>query len=192
MDPSGKTLLRRTVRQRILASSPLERREADLTVVDHLLQLVTELGAGVVLGYFALADEVRIDGFLAGAVQKGVKVLLPYSGVGTLRFRRWRPTTGLERDGEGVWSPVGDDVGEAALRGAIVVVPGRAFDPAGGRLGRGGGYYDRLLARARSRGRVVVGAAYECQVIESVPREPHDMPVDLLATERGVRRSGEA
>ena len=72
----------------------------------------------------------------------------------------------------------------------VVLVPGRAFDESGGRLGRGGGYYDRLLA-SLPRGVVLVGIVVEDAVVESVPREPHDLGVDWIATERGVRRVGE-
>jgi 5-formyltetrahydrofolate cyclo-ligase len=63
-----------------------------------------------------------------------------------------------------------------------VLVPGVAFDPQGGRLGYGGGYYDRLLPLLPSMTRRVAGA-FELQVVERVPAAPHDLRVDAVITE---------
>lgn len=68
-----------------------------------------------------------------------------------------------------------------------VVVPGVGFDRAGRRLGQGGGYYDRFLARL-SRRAVRVGWAFSVQVVDALPEDPHDQRVDLVITERGVLR----
>lgn len=65
----------------------------------------------------------------------------------------------------------------------VVVLPGVVFDRAGHRLGYGGGYYDRFLANEAPQA-FRVGLAYSLQVIESIPAEPHDVPLDLLITER--------
>jgi len=69
----------------------------------------------------------------------------------------------------------------------LVVVPGVAFDRSGGRLGYGGGYYDRLLPAVRTAnpGAVLIGLAYGFQVTQELPRDSHDIPVDGLATEWG-------
>lgn len=193
MDPASKALLRKAVRERIGLMPAAERRAADLAVCRHLLTLARELGTGTVLGYLAMADEVRIDAFLAAALEEGMEVLLPWSGEHGLGFRPWRPSSVLERDGQGVLAPPGADRDLDTSDGATVMaVPGRAFDLAGGRLGRGGGYYDRLLAGFGPGPGRVVGVAYACQVVEQVPREAHDRTVDLLVTEQGCRRVGPA
>ena len=67
----------------------------------------------------------------------------------------------------------------------LFVVPGVAFDRHGGRLGYGRGYYDRLLALARPDA-AIVGLAYEAQVVERVPTEPHDVPMGAVVTEAAV------
>lgn len=74
----------------------------------------------------------------------------------------------------------------------IVLVPGLAFNEQGGRLGYGGGYYDRLYAKLRKAGGTLttlwIGFAYEQQVIaEPLPMEPHDLRLNALATDAGVR-----
>lgn len=67
-----------------------------------------------------------------------------------------------------------------------VVVPGLAFDQAGYRLGYGGGYYDRFLARLPERV-LRIGLVPEALLLERLPRDPWDVPVGFLATERGVQ-----
>ncbi len=68
----------------------------------------------------------------------------------------------------------------------IVLVPGMAFDRSGRRVGRGGGFYDRFLARPDRRAKLV-GVAFEAQVMDRVPTGARDIAVDFLATETGVR-----
>jgi 5-formyltetrahydrofolate cyclo-ligase len=69
----------------------------------------------------------------------------------------------------------------------LFLTPGLAFDRSGGRLGNGGGFYDRLLARRRADAEAV-GITIERRVVEDVPMLDHDQRVDWIATERGVRR----
>ncbi len=69
----------------------------------------------------------------------------------------------------------------------VVIIPGAGFDSEGNRIGYGGGYYDRLLS-SLTRDIPVVAPAYEEQVVESVPSEPHDIKVDIIVTERRVIR----
>jgi 5-formyltetrahydrofolate cyclo-ligase len=71
-----------------------------------------------------------------------------------------------------------------------VIVPGVAFDPRGGRLGYGGGYYDRLLADCWKSCPLLVAGAFEIQVVEEVPVEEHDALINLIITERKHYASG--
>ncbi len=86
----------------------------------------------------------------------------------------------------GVREPVAD-LARAAAPGDIdlILVPGAAFTRTGERLGRGGGFYDRLLAGLTAR-TVKVGTAFAVQLLEELPVEPHDQRVDFLATEDGL------
>ncbi len=63
-----------------------------------------------------------------------------------------------------------------------ILVPGIAFTRAGRRLGRGGGYYDRLLARCSPR-TARIGVCFDCQIVDDLPAEAHDQPVDVVITE---------
>lgn len=67
----------------------------------------------------------------------------------------------------------------------VVVVPGLAFTAAGHRLGQGGGWYDRFLAGTRSDC-LKVGVGFDVQLVDELPIEPHDVPLDVVITESGV------
>jgi 5-formyltetrahydrofolate cyclo-ligase len=70
----------------------------------------------------------------------------------------------------------------------LVVAPLLAFDRHGGRLGQGGGHYDRTLANLRAKGRVfILGLAYAGQEVDAIPIEPHDQRLDAVLTEAGYR-----
>jgi len=65
----------------------------------------------------------------------------------------------------------------------LYIIPGVAFDKQGNRLGRGGGFYDKLLFGKNS---FKIGLAFEIQIVDTVPHEAHDIPMDFVVTERGV------
>ena len=71
----------------------------------------------------------------------------------------------------------------------LAVVPGLAFDPKGGRLGRGKGFYDRLLSHSEFRG-IKVGLAWDWQVVDEVPCESHDSHMDLVVTPSKIHETG--
>ena len=101
-------------------------------------------------------------------------------------FRVGAPETELEPGVFGIREPVPSRCAPASLDAVdFVLVPGVVFDARGGRIGRGAGYYDRLLARCRP-GTRLVAAAFEVQVVDEVPREPHDRRVDLVVSELRV------
>ena len=70
----------------------------------------------------------------------------------------------------------------------MIVVPGVAFDARGGRLGYGGGFYDRFLASA-GEGAIRIGICFEVQVVDEVPMAGHDLRVDAVVTEQRVLRA---
>jgi len=98
-------------------------------------------------------------------------------------FRVVAPETELEPGVFGIREPVPSRCAPVSLDAVdFVLVPGVVFDARGGRIGHGAGYYDRLLARC-GPGTRLVAAAFEVQVVDEVPMEPHDRRVDLVVTE---------
>ena len=74
----------------------------------------------------------------------------------------------------------------------LMLVPLAAFDARGHRIGYGGGYYDRAIERLQANGHAprLVGVAFDCQQVEMVPDEPHDIILPEILTESGLRRFG--
>ena len=90
--------------------------------------------------------------------------------------------TGLVRHSYGMLQPSSEAPVLTEFSRAVVLVPGRAFDRAGRRVGRGAGYYDRFLA-AMSPALVTIGVAYSIQLFPQVPADESDLPVEIIVTE---------
>ncbi len=138
-----------------------------------------------IAGYLPLADEIDPRPLMARLQARGALLFLPCveDRNAPLVFRRWEPGDPLLRGVCGNWEPAPE--APAAIP-EWVFVPLRAFDRAGRRLGRGGGYYDRTLARLRPAGGRFIGLAFAAQEVAEVPAAPHDMHLDAVLTERGL------
>jgi len=100
-----------------------------------------------------------------------------------LTFSRWRPGCAMTKGPFGAMVP---EDGEA-VEPEILIVPLVAFDRSGGRLGYGGGFYDRTLELLRSRRpTLAIGFAYTAQEDTQLPLEPTDQPLDMVVTEREI------
>ena len=120
----------------------------------------------------------------------GAALLLPVAETRdrALVFRVWSPDLPLEPDAVGVPSPPRMS---GSMRPQLVVTPLLAFDRRGGRLGQGGGHYDRTLANLRASGPVfILGLAYAGQEVAEIPMEPHDERLDAILTEAGYIEVG--
>lgn len=135
-------------------------------------------------GYMPIRTEIDPVPAMAEAAAHGPVGVPVIQGEGLpLRFSRWEPEGAL-RDGPfGAQVPLVDDFFEPE----ILIVPLVAFDRHGGRLGYGGGFYDRTLELLRAkRGTLAIGFAYGAQEAEALPLEPTDQPLDMLVTETEV------
>jgi len=102
-----------------------------------------------------------------------------------LRFRTWWPAAPMRRGVYDIPVPEGTDI----VVPDVLIVPMNAFDGCGFRLGYGGGYFDRTLA-ALERRVVSIGVAYELARIETIDPQAHDIPMDFVVTEAGIRVAG--
>ena len=100
-----------------------------------------------------------------------------------LDFREWTPDCEMEEGTFGAFIPADG----AWIEPEILVVPLVAFDRNGGRLGYGGGFYDRTLERLRARrATLTIGFAFAAQEADALPLEPTDQPLDMIVTEAGI------
>jgi len=184
----SKAEARRLIRQRVAGLGEEERRAKSERIAGLVLSLPEVCAADVVMAFLALADEVDTGPLIAGLWEQGKVVAVPHTDPRgrTLVPVRLRPGAGLRSAALAVQEPeVQEPVAVADID--VVIVPGRAFDRDGHRLGRGKGFYDRFLAREDCRA-LRVAVAYGCQVLEEVPHGERDIPVHVLVTEEGVLR----
>lgn len=164
--------------------APQDRAAAGVAIARSLIELPQWRAAGVVMLYRPLGSEPDLSLAIDAAIDARKRVLLPRSLPETASIEAVdlasRDAT-LKRDPLGVPAPIGRAADPRSID--LVVVPGVAFDLRGGRLGRGGGYYDRFLA-SLAAGCLRVGVCLDCRLLERVPTEPHDLAMDLLLTER--------
>ncbi|MBI3444263.1 MAG: 5-formyltetrahydrofolate cyclo-ligase [Magnetospirillum sp.] len=145
----------------------------------------------VVAGYWPLGDEIDPLPLLRDLAGRGCILALPVvTETGQpLDFRQWNLDEGLEPGPHGTRHPLAP---APSVIPSVVLVPLLAFDLRGFRLGYGGGYYDRTLARLRQGGGVAaIGLAFAAQEVEEVPAGPWDQRLDRIATEQGMIVTGE-
>ncbi len=135
-------------------------------------------------GYMPIRTEIDPLPAMAEAAAYGPVGVPVIIGNGQpLKFSRWEPGAEMRVGPFGAQVPLVDDFFEPE----IVIVPLVAFDHKGGRLGYGGGFYDRTLELLRKkRATLAVGFAYSAQEADGLPLEPTDQPLDMVITEAGV------
>ncbi|MFJ8433631.1 5-formyltetrahydrofolate cyclo-ligase [Kitasatospora sp. NPDC094019] len=150
--------------------------------------------AATVAAYVSVGAEPGTRPLLDALRARGLRVLLPVLlADNDLDWAEYAGPAALAPAGRGLLEPVGARLGPEAVAGAgLVLLPGLAVDRRGLRLGRGGGSYDRVLARLERAGArpVLAVLLYEHELLERVPAEPHDRPVDLALTPSGAHRLG--
>jgi len=140
--------------------------------------------------YVHYGSEVQTDALISLLLEAGKTVYVPWCDGDELRPFRLESLSELQPGAFGILEPSAkqrerpDRAGRAGDL-EVVVVPGIAFDRAGRRLGQGKGYYDRLLSNV-SDTCVLVGLAFDIQLVEGVPVEAHDVALDFIVTESEV------
>lgn len=175
------TIDKREIRLRVKARKSLltddERRNAAKAVFDVLERTAAFLVADRILMYHSLPDELSTLEFIEKWSDRKQFFLPRVNGVNLelLPYRR----TNLRHGAFNIEEPEGDEIVAAELM-ELIVVPGVAFDRQGNRVGRGKGFYDRLLYETKA---LTVGVGYDFQLFDEVPAEPHDTPMDVIITE---------
>ncbi|MGI9484174.1 MAG: 5-formyltetrahydrofolate cyclo-ligase [Hyphomicrobiales bacterium] len=170
---------------RSLAHAQL-KETAGLDLARHGATFLANRTPGIVSGFFPYQSEIDSRPLLGALADAGWTTALPVVvKEGTpLEFRTWRPG---EPTVPGAWDiPVPEESVET-VEPDVMFVPLLAFDDAGYRLGYGGGFYDRTIARLRGwKGVTAIGVAYSGQWCKAVPHDAHDEPLDVMMTEEGV------
>lgn len=179
-----KAALRRCARDARRALSAPMRASATTAIRDRLRVLPELTAARSVVVYAAGPNEVDIIGAAEDLRTRGITTLYPRVRGDHLDLVVVEDPVHLVAGHRGILEPADPATDVADID--AVLVPGVAFDLQGGRLGQGGGHYDRLLPRID--GALRVGVAFACQLVPQVPRAAHDVTVDVVVTEGCVQR----
>ena len=167
-----KKTLRKLVKERIFALN--NREELSAIICQKALTCALDNDAKKVALYYPLDDEVDTRSLIDNLVASDIQVYLPIIDNGNMFFAKYNGEENLNSGAFGIQEPIS---GILNTDFDIVFVPLRAFDKNNNRLGRGGGYYDRVLPRLNAK---KVGVAYSCQCVDSVPTCAYDFPLDLV------------
>lgn len=184
----GKPITRRTVLSlRDKMPAPV-RTSASVAIAASVEPLLDGLAAGSLVGLYApKGTEVETAALDDRLRARGLRIAYPRVIDGDRRLAFSEVAFGdLAVARFGLHEP-GLDAPNVELSAiAAFVIPGLAFDRSGGRVGWGRGYYDATLAHAPAALRI--GIAFDCQIIESVPRDPHDVLLHYVVTETAIHR----
>jgi 5-formyltetrahydrofolate cyclo-ligase len=190
----SKPELRRSliaVRARLTAD---DIADAQTSLACRALELPELAESGTVAAYVSMGSEPGTRGLREALRARGVRVLLPVLlEDNDLDWGQDEGPDRLVRARRGLLEPDGPRLGPEAVTGAdVVLLPGLAVDRHGVRLGRGGGSYDRVLARLDRAGArpALVVLLYDGEVLDEVPGEAHDRPVHAAVTPSAVHRFG--
>ena len=188
--PAAKAALRRQLAAARARLTDAERAAAAHAVREAVLALPETQMAGTAAAYYSVGTEPDTRGLVYALWNRGTYVLLPVLlPGGDLDWASYEGPDSLAPGPRGTLQPAEPPRGTAAIASAdLVIVPALAVDRRGIRLGRGGGSYDRALARVG--GPVpTVALLYDGELLDEVPSGPHDLPVRMIARPReGITR----
>ena len=154
-------------------------------ICGHIMNMPQFKYAKTVALYSAIGSEVDLSPIIFGS---GKIIALPVCMEGdTLVFKMVGDETTLEKGSFGILEPKETQVTIPPEEIDLIFVPGAVFDKAGGRIGYGKGYYDRILPYL-SKKCEIVGVSYSLQIADKIETEPHDIKVGLIVTEEGIHK----
>lgn len=179
-----KQELRAYLKQKRAEIPSEQKKEADRRIVETIAASSCFQQADTVLLYAPHGSEIDLIPLVRLARKCGKRVAFPRcdTATNTMRFFVLESDARLVKGAYGIFEPPSDAPLCETDESTLCILPGLSFDPAGGRLGYGKGYYDRFLADFKG---VTLGAVYASLVAKKLPTEPHDIPVQVLVTERG-------
>ncbi len=181
-----KRALRAELRERRRIRTSTERSSDSTAITAHLIELADRVGAQSLTAYLSTPDEPETRDFLRWAESQGKRILLPVSREDGLLD--WAPYDGddEELDILGMPAPTSELLGPIAINGVdLILVPAACVDRDGMRLGWGRGYFDKTLGSMEGCP-PVYAVIFDDELVESVPQERHDIPVNGVVTPSGI------
>ncbi len=171
------------MREKRKALSPASYAKKSLEIQKRLQALPKWREAGKILLYVSSPEEVDTHALIQDALEKSRKVFVPKANGKTLAICPLYDWENLKPGSYGILEPC-EILEEAHPESMdLIIVPGIAFDPRGNRIGYGGGFYDKLLKLTQG---YKVGLAFSEQMLDELPTEVHDVPLDLIITDESL------
>jgi 5-formyltetrahydrofolate cyclo-ligase len=183
---SEKRALRAELRERRHNRTATQREQDAASLTRRLSELTIQLGARSIAAYLSLPEEPGTRPFLRWTFEQGLEVLLPISREDGLLD--WAPYDGEEEDEDvlGMPTPTSELRGPIAINDVdLILVPAAAVDRTGMRMGWGRGYFDKTLG-SMEKCPPVYAVIFDDELVDAVPRERHDQPVNGVVTPGGV------
>lgn len=173
----NKQQLRRSIREQKRAMTQMQIREKSEQLARLFLETEEYRRAKSIYGYLSYNQEVRTLAILQQALRDGKRVAVPKCYGEEMRFIWLDDLSAVAKNAMGIPEPMADGP-VAQDETALVLMPGVAFDQAGNRIGYGGGYYDKFLAREGNH--PTLALCYAFQMVEHLEAEEFDIPVDRV------------
>jgi len=182
-----KEKLRKEIKEKRRKQSKEENRKKSKEIKERLFRLKEYRDAKTVLFYVSYNGEAFTHEIIKEALGNK-KVVVPISNKEdkTLSLSVLGSWDDLELGSYDIFEPKKECIREISVdKIDLIIVPGVAFDLSGNRMGHGKGYYDKLLGKTKA---ITVGLAFKFQLVENIPTELHDKPVDIIITEKQIIR----
>lgn len=171
-----KKCLRKHIKSQV-AMLTAEQRELEASnVFNHIEQSEIFKHSNNIMFFSSLPDEIPTHRFIERWA-KTKSVYLPRVNGDDIELIKYKSGT-LKKGSFNIMEPTGDDIVDPSILD-LIIVPGVAFDRQGNRCGRGKGYYDRFLSLTTA---TTVAVCFDCQLVNDLPVEPHDIPARYLVT----------
>ena len=177
-----KQELRKLIAQRKATHTLEQRRKLSEEVCRRVLSSPWWTAAQTILLYHALADEVDTTQLIEAGHKAGKQILLPVVIGDELELRQYNGPETMRKGAFGILEPTGNPIPPSQYKCIqLAIIPGVAFDKAGHRLGRGKGYYDRLLPQLTATHKL--GICWGFQLLDLIPAEAHDVKMDEVISQ---------
>jgi 5,10-methenyltetrahydrofolate synthetase len=182
-DAMRATLRREKIAAR-LALPAAAQRAANVAIQHHLTEFLLPLRAGTIAFCMPIRAEADCRPLVEHLLATGWQAAMPVVRTldAPMEFRAWWPAAPMTTDLYGIPIPAT----ELSAHPDVMLLPLVAFDAAGYRLGYGGGYFDRTLATMKPRP-LSIGVGFDLAAVKDIHPERHDIPLDLIVTESGIR-----
>lgn len=152
-------------------------------ICENLLKYILKDNPEMIYFYYPLGSEVNLLPLAEILLMEGIKIAFPRTNHESMDFYPVTSLCDFQKGTLGIMEPIGKNPSEKST--PLVLVPGLGFDEKGNRIGYGKGFYDRYFSRFPDCRKI--GIAYDIQIIKKIPINSHDIPMDMIITEKGRR-----